>query len=1121
MASPETRALVALVALWSGPVAAQPVALTVQYGHNGMVAGVDLTPDGRLLVSCGQDNAVKVWDTRTGKLLRTLLGHKFQTNTVRFDAGGESVLSASHDGWLRRWDVATGEVLGQKQGHCTAGGQCHPVLALDSSADGTVGITGGTDGQLVVWDLGVLEPRLSLAGHEDYVPSVAISADGQLAASGDSHGNVKLWDVRRGKEIRGFRAHEPMNGMPQAPIESLDLSPDGRLLVTAASADPARAARLWDTKTGKKVAELTRKHYSSLSPPRFVGFTADGKEILLGTLDAVSVWDVATRRLGREYTGFGTMPLTVAMTPDGSLLATGYSRMGASLRLYDGKSTELLHELGEPGSLYSTVVFSPDGSEVVSFDRDRKEVRRWETASLRPLRTVKVDAPAMLDGALAPDGRSFIIANIQELVRWDAATGRELERWKGASITTWSLAWSKDGRWLLTGTPDGTVSLWDARKKQKLKDLPGKFDTAMGVDVSADGRWALGHGSRGGDFRVWSLPKGKLLRHVVAYDRSEHDAIFSAAFSPDGRRVLTAGNHIDMGPPIKLWDARSGKLVREYNRLHLSARVAVFSPDAKQIVASDNERIHLFDTASGESLRTLTGHNAVVSTLDVSPDGRYLVSSGYDGVVNLWRLEDGGYGSLIGRGDEWVVYGPSGHFDASRNGGSLVAMVRGLDAYSIDQLALSHNRPDLLLQSLGLGDPGLIEHYRSRWRRRLRKAGLTEAQASGSAELHVPTATILGTKRAGRDVDVRYRCSEEHRTLLSHDVFVNGVPHHGGIGEPFTGQRREATGETRVRLTPGDNQIEVRCTNSAGAEALSPVARERLDDRAPGALWFLGFGVSRYANPDLDLQFAHQDVADLAGLLTKAANAAAYRQVHVHTFADEQATVEAVRSASSLLAEAAVDDTLVLFVAGHGMHDDTTQASYYYLTHEADPANLAETAAPFELLEELLARAKPRRKLFLLDTCESGEVDPEEAGSQVAALSGSRGIKARSTRGVARPPGKASGEKAPRRKHLLQRDRFIYNDLARRSGAVVLSSSRGGELSYESPAWQNGLFTEEILRALSTPGLADRNGDGAVDNRELREYVAGAVSRQSGGAQNPVVDRDNIYQLIRLPVVAP
>ena len=82
-----------------------------------------------------------------------------------------------------------------------------------------------------------------------------------------------------------------------------------------------------------------------------------------------------------------------------------------------------------------------------------------------------------------------------------------------------------------------------------------------------------------------------------------------------------------------------------------------------------------------------------------------------------------------------------------------------------------------------------------------------------------------------------------------------------------------------------------------------------------------------------------------------------------------------------------------------------------------------------------------------MDTCESGELD-EESEKNYFYLSNVRGIKARSIRGIIKKASKKTGQKVIR-KFLLERDRYIYNDLTRRSGAIIFSSSKGGEFSYE------------------------------------------------------------------------
>jgi uncharacterized caspase-like protein len=82
----------------------------------------------------------------------------------------------------------------------------------------------------------------------------------------------------------------------------------------------------------------------------------------------------------------------------------------------------------------------------------------------------------------------------------------------------------------------------------------------------------------------------------------------------------------------------------------------------------------------------------------------------------------------------------------------------------------------------------------------------------------------------------------------------------------------------------------------------------------------------------------------------------------------------------------------------------------------------------------------------------------------------------------------------------------------------VLSSSRGAELSYESDALQNGVFTEEVIKALSSP-QADKDKDRTVSTEELSDYVTREVAQKTGGLQHPGVDRDNLENIFALPVV--
>ena len=164
----------------------------------------------------------------------------------------------------------------------------------------------------------------------------------------------------------------------------------------------------------------------------------------------------------------------------------------------------------------------------------------------------------------------------------------------------------------------------------------------------------------------------------------------------------------------------------------------------------------------------------------------------------------------------------------------------------------------------------------------------------------------------------------------------------------------------------------------------------------------------------------------------------------------------------------------------------------------------------------------PRRKLLLMDTCESGELEPSAERVMIDAAS-SRSLVNRGLRRVSVPTTAApapSPSPVPPRPYLVDRDRFVFLDLARRSGAIVYSSSRGGELSYEDPNVGHGLFTQAVLQALIS-GQADADHDGWVSMPELRAYVDRRVDDATGGLQHPTIDRDNIAITLALPAIAP
>ncbi len=152
---------------------------------------------------------------------------------------------------------------------------------------------------------------------------------------------------------------------------------------------------------------------------------------------------------------------------------------------------------------------------------------------------------------------------------------------------------------------------------------------------------------------------------------------------------------------------------------------------------------------------------------------------------------------------------------------------------------------------------------------------------------------------------------------------------------------------------------------------------KRLRKRNPAIciIWVLGFP-DRYKDHRLNLQYADKDAQDLKNLFQQMAGTE-YGQVKAYMWLNEGVNLSALQEAKKKLGEGKAEDTVILFIAGHGMHDTDKDLTYYSLTHGANVNNLKGTCINFASFEDFLHGIPQRKKLFLMDTCESGDMEPD------------------------------------------------------------------------------------------------------------------------------------------------
>jgi WD40 repeat protein len=239
---------------------------------------VAFSPDGSMLVAGYDDGALRIWDSKTGAVLRVIAAHKNSVLDVTFSPDGQALASGGYDNLVRTWDVATGTQLRELDGHR---GDVYAVAYRPP--EGALLVSGGENGEFHVWDVGEGVERAALSGHDWEVHALAFSPDGSTLASGGYDGAIRLWDAR----TLGSDEPQAVLGDDYSPsVLALAYSPDGELLAAAFSDG---MLHLWRTDTYAELAAIDARLYW----PTSLAFSPDGTFLVLaGMDDRVSFWGV-------------------------------------------------------------------------------------------------------------------------------------------------------------------------------------------------------------------------------------------------------------------------------------------------------------------------------------------------------------------------------------------------------------------------------------------------------------------------------------------------------------------------------------------------------------------------------------------------------------------------------------------------------------------------------------------------------------------------------------------------------------------------------------------------------------------------------------------------------------
>ncbi|KAH8810256.1 hypothetical protein DL96DRAFT_1821733 [Flagelloscypha sp. PMI_526] len=236
--------------------------------------------------------------------------------------------------------------------------------------------------------------------------------------------------------------------------------------------------------------------------------------------------------------------------------------------------------------------------------------------------------------AFSPDGKCVVSGSNDNSVRiWDAESGYQIRKLNGHGSSVESVAFSPDGKRVVSGSLDNSVRIWDAESGQQLYQLDGHEQSVNSVAFSPNSKRVVS-GSDDKSVRIWDAKSGQQLRKLNGHG----SYVRSVAFCPNSKRVVSGS----FDNSVRIWDAESGQQLSKLDGHGSSVQSVAFSSDSKRIVSgSFDNSVRIWDADSGKQLQRLHVHGDGVNSVAFSPDGKRVVSGSQDKSVRIWVAESG------------------------------------------------------------------------------------------------------------------------------------------------------------------------------------------------------------------------------------------------------------------------------------------------------------------------------------------------------------------------------------------------------------------------------------------------------------------------------------------------
>lgn len=952
-------------------------------------------------------------------------------------------------------------------------------------------------------------------GHRANIQSLVVDSKGKIITAGYDK-TIKVWNSREGyleRQIFGQigPGHEGM-------IYDIAISNDDKYLISGGwfgpntGDKPIGDIRLYNYTTGRLI-RLYQGHFNCIkdlefytNPSYFFSFDGSGQ---------VCLWGIDSR----EPLILENIPsdITDMEAVDGVLITTHAS---GTVYVWDvgnfDKPKFSSKKLGNDGLMASTLAVSDDGSRIAVSSENHVYIFN---SSLGLIYNFDHGTHEVMKMDFSPDGTRILVVSSSDYVEKNLCkvyyeedkTWFTMSSYMKHTELIQCAAFVTNNTCVTAGGMGNEVAIWRVEKSKKnsteLHFLRGVGNPIQSVGLNNDLLCFATDYTKNDGFSPYQHVFDFTTREIRPWVPGEDTAHYPILEMGD-RSLKISDTQQSLS--VRRGKVTTGKITYDVTNgsEHL---VVTFFDDTLVASGAAYGRINCYDY-NGKFLSTLIGHEGDIRGLSQSFDGKFLVSSSIDQTIRLWNIDEIGTKDVVypvvsvfiaGNG-EWVIWTEDGYFMSSKKGASYVGYHvnqgwhKEAKYYPFEQFDLMYNRPDVVMAKLGFVEQPIIDLYHSAYVKRLKRMGLEEGDLSN--EMNIPYVSMKHMPPSKGKVNVTITAVDSLYPLHSLHVYLNDVPIFGRDGIDVSDKNsNKIIHEVELDLMSGPNKVQVSVINSKGVESLKETMTiSNVLNKEPN-LYVVTIGVSEYKDSTFNLEYASKDANDVSNLFSKAP---CFKSVFTKVLTNELVTRDSIVALKDFLSQANRDDVVLFFIAGHGVLNKTLD--YYYCTHDMDFRNPEKYGISYAELEVLFDGIKALRKLLIMDTCHSGELDKDDMEEIAISNTIEEGdITFRSTNTSVQYREAQGLEKTN------EAVKEMFNDLRRGTGATVISAAGGAEYAMESSTWKNGLFTYCLLEGIQTMH-ADADKNGQIMLSELQSYIGKKVEELSQGKQAPTSRVENL-----------